>query len=70
MVVTVGSKGQLVIPAEVRTALGILPGTRVPYADAFGVDLASDSPGHVLLTADFDVAPAKQDVRIEFLPAK
>lgn len=42
----------------------------IPYADAFGVDLAGDSPDHVLVTADFDVAPAKQDVRIEFLPLK
>jgi predicted nucleic acid-binding protein len=43
---------------------------KVPYADAFGVDLAGDSPEHVLVTADFDVKPAKQDVRIEFLPLK
>ncbi len=43
---------------------------KIPYADAFGVDLAGDLPEHVLLTADFDVKPAKQDVRIEFLPLK
>jgi predicted nucleic acid-binding protein len=43
---------------------------KIPYADAFGVDLAADSPEHVLVTADFDVKPAKQDVRIEFLPLK
>lgn len=43
---------------------------KIPYADAFGVDLAGDSPEHVLVTADFDVRPAKHDVRIEFLPLK
>jgi predicted nucleic acid-binding protein len=43
---------------------------KIPYADAFGVDLARDSADHVLVTADFDVKPAKQDVRIEFLPLK
>jgi hypothetical protein len=42
----------------------------IPYADAFGVDLAGDSAEHVLVTADFDVQPAKQLVRIEFLPLK
>jgi predicted nucleic acid-binding protein len=43
---------------------------KIPYADAFGVDLAGDSGDHVLVTADFEVKPAKQDVRIEFLPLK
>ncbi len=43
---------------------------RIPYADAFGVELAGDSPDHVLITADFDVKPAEKDVRIEFLPTK
>ena len=48
----------------------IKAGIKIPYADAFGVDLASDSPEHVLVTADFDVKPAAQDVKIEFLPRK
>jgi predicted nucleic acid-binding protein len=43
---------------------------KIPYADAFGVDLASGSSEHVLVTADFDVKPAEHDVRIEFLPLK
>ncbi len=42
----------------------------IPYADAFGVELASDSSDHVLVTADFDVEPARQDVVIEFLSVK
>jgi predicted nucleic acid-binding protein len=42
----------------------------IPYVDAFGVELASDSPEHVLVTADFDFKPASRDVKIEFLPAK
>lgn len=43
---------------------------KVPYADAFGVELAYDSPEHVLITADFDAKPAASEVRIEFLPVK
>src|SRR6266702_3276107 len=43
---------------------------KIPYADAFGVDLAGDSAEHVLVTADFDVKAAEEDVRIEFLPPK
>jgi len=42
----------------------------VPYADAFGVELALDSPNRTLITADFDVKPAASEVNIEFLPAK
>jgi len=42
----------------------------IPYADAFGVELTYDSPGSVLITADFDVKPAASEVQIEFLPTK
>ncbi len=42
----------------------------LPYADAFCVELASDSTDHVLVTADFDMKPAENEVHIEFLPAK
>jgi len=42
----------------------------IPYADAFGVQLAGDSPNHILITADFDAKPAERDIRIEFLPTK
>lgn len=42
--------------------------TNIPYADAFAVELAGDSPEHLLVTADFDAKPAEADVRIEFLP--
>lgn len=44
--------------------------TKVPYADAFAVELASDSSNHVLLTADFDFKLAKRAIKIEFLPQK
>ncbi len=43
---------------------------KIPYADAFGVELAYDSPNHTLITADFDVKPAAKEVQIEFLPTK
>jgi predicted nucleic acid-binding protein len=53
----------------VRAAL-IKVHRKLAYADAFGVELASESPDHVLLTADFDLKAAAQDVKIEFLPRK
>jgi predicted nucleic acid-binding protein len=42
----------------------------IPYVDAFGVDLSSESRNRVFVTADFDFKPASRDVKIEFLPAK
>jgi PIN domain nuclease of toxin-antitoxin system len=42
----------------------------IPYIDAFGIELASDSREHIFVTADFDFKPASRDVTIEFLPAK
>ncbi len=43
---------------------------QIPYVDAFGIELASDSRDHVFVTADFDFKPASRDVTIEFLSAK
>jgi PIN domain nuclease of toxin-antitoxin system len=42
----------------------------IAYADAFAVDLAMDSPGHVLVTADYSSKTVEDLVRIEFLPAE
>ena len=53
----------------VRAAL-IKVRRKIAYADAFGVELASESPDHVLVTADFDLKAAANDVKIEFLPRK
>lgn len=59
------------VTAERAVRSGLIKVERkIPYADAFGVELAGDSTEHVLVTADFDVKPAEVDVRIEFLPAK
>jgi predicted nucleic acid-binding protein len=51
----------------VRAAL-IKVRRKLSYADAFGVELASDNADHVLVTADFDLKAAANDVNIEFLP--
>jgi PIN domain nuclease of toxin-antitoxin system len=40
------------------------------YADGFALDLAMESPDHVLLTADFGFKSVDNLARIEFLPAK
>jgi predicted nucleic acid-binding protein len=44
--------------------------TKIPYADAFAVELASDSSDHLLITGDFDFKAAEQQIKIEFLPLK
>jgi PIN domain nuclease of toxin-antitoxin system len=44
--------------------------TAVPYVDAFGVELTTDSRESVFVTADFDFKAASRDVKIEFLPKK
>ena len=41
----------------------------IPYVDAFGAVIGS-APNHVFVTADFDLKPATQFAKIEFLPAK
>ena len=59
------------VTAERAVKSGLIKVERkIPYADAFGVELAGDSTDHVLLTADFDVKPAEGDVRIEFFAGK
>ena len=52
----------------VRAAL-IKVKRKLPYVDAFGVELATH-PDRVFVTADVDFKPAAGDVRIECLPAK
>ena len=43
---------------------------KLPYADAFALDLAMDSPDHVLVTADYDFKAVADLAQIEFLPVK
>jgi hypothetical protein len=42
----------------------------VHWAEAFGLELAYNISDHILVTADFDVKLAAQDIAIEFLPIK
>lgn len=67
------SFGMEVIPVTAERALRaalIKVRRKMGYADAFGVDLVSDAPEYVLVTADFDLKAAAHDVKIEFLPRK
>ena len=41
--------------------------SKIPYADAFGVELAAESSDRILVTADFDLKPATKDVEIRVL---
>jgi len=43
---------------------------KISYADAFALNLAMDSPDHVLVTADYGFQAVDDLVRIEFLPVK
>jgi PIN domain nuclease of toxin-antitoxin system len=42
----------------------------IAYADGFALDLAMDSPDHVLVTADYGFKAVDDLARIEFLPPK
>jgi predicted nucleic acid-binding protein len=62
-----------IIPADAaRSAKSAIIHTvhKIPYADSFAVELATDSAEHRLITADFDFIPAQQLFSIEFLPRK
>lgn len=65
--------GLQIVPADadraVRASLVKLK-RDIPYVDAFGIELAAESPDRVFVTTDFDFKPASRDVTIEFLPAK
>lgn len=62
-----------IVPATAeRTvrAAGFRVDRKISYADGFALDLATDSPEHVLVTADYDFKTVEDLARIEFLPAK
>ena len=67
------SMGFAIVPATAersQRAAVIRHRLQIPYADAFGVELAGASPEHIFVTADFDAKPAEQEISIEFLPVK
>jgi predicted nucleic acid-binding protein len=43
---------------------------KIAYADAFALELAMDSPDHVLVTADYGFKTLVDLAKIEFLPGK
>lgn len=43
---------------------------RIPHANSYAIELAMDSPDHLLLTADYDFKDVEDLARIEFLPVK
>ena len=43
---------------------------KLSYADGFALDLAMNSPDHVLVTADYGFKTVDDLARIEFLPTK
>ncbi len=43
---------------------------KMSYADAFALNLAMDSPQHVLVTADYGFKSVDNLAQIEFLPAR
>jgi predicted nucleic acid-binding protein len=60
-----------IVPATAERAVraaGLKVDCNLAYADGFAVDLAMDSPDHVLVTADYGFKTVESLVRIEFLP--
>ena len=62
-----------VVPANAERAVHaaeLRMDRKIPYSDAFALDLAMDSPEHILVTADYDFKDVADLARIEFLPLK
>jgi predicted nucleic acid-binding protein len=62
-----------VIPATAERAVRaaeIKEDRKLAYADAFAIELAMDSPDHLLVTADYVFKAVDDLARIEFLPVK
>jgi predicted nucleic acid-binding protein len=62
-----------IIPATGERAVraaSIKVDRNVAYADGFALDLATASPAHVLVTADYGFKGVSDLAQIEFLPAK
>ena len=60
-----------IVPATAERAVraaALKVDRNLAYADGFAVDLAMDSPDHVLVTADYGFKAVDGLVRIEFLP--
>jgi predicted nucleic acid-binding protein len=43
---------------------------KIAYVDSFALELAEDSPNHILVTADYDFQSVAGLASIEFLPVK
>lgn len=59
-----------VVATRAVRAAEIKEDRKLPYADAFVIDLALDSPNSIVLTADYDFKKVSDLVNIEFLPLK
>ena len=62
-----------IVPATAERAVHaaeIKVDRKLAYAEAFAIELAMDSPDHVLVTADYDFKDVADMARIEFLPPK
>jgi len=62
-----------IVPASAERAVraaSLRADRKIPYVDTFALELAMDSPDHVLVTADYDFKTVEDLARIEFLPAK
>jgi PIN domain nuclease of toxin-antitoxin system len=62
-----------IVPADGERAVraaALRVDRKIAYADAFAVNLAMDSPDHLLVTADYGFKDVADLARIEFLPQK
>jgi predicted nucleic acid-binding protein len=62
-----------IVPANGERALraaNLRVDHKIAYADALALELATESPNRVLVTADYGFKPFARLARIEFLPAK